>query len=293
MFKFENSEIMVMDKYLGKEWLALNTRNPRNCRDKWVAELKDTMNKGLFLEGDIAFARLDYELDQRGNELHVLVNGQHQLKAFLGSVCKSLKVRKTKYSCASPEDLSLLWRQFDAHSPRTHAQRLKIEADSLGLVWQTETLRRIGAAILVIEGKQNAFKEVKVKLLRDYRKEGTFVDQIFSGSPHRKHISKSPVVHAMIKTWQKSPYDANLFWIAVRDGESLKKTHPAYILREFLKGARLYRGHTNSGLRYNAAFNIVTEHEITSRCITAWNAFRKGVRTSLKYYIHKPIPEAI
>lgn len=292
MFKFEKTERVIMDKYLAKEWLLLNTRNPRKIRSRRVAELKTLMNQGLFLEGDIAFARLDYE---DGKKVHVLTNGQHQITAFLDSALKNLPVRYMKHSCPAPTDLSLLWRQFDGHAPRSHGDCLKIEADSLGLTWQTETLRRLGSAMVILENKMNAFKETKVMLLHKYLKEGSFVDSIFIGSTDKKHLSKGPVVHAMILTWRKSHRDAQTFWFSVRDGEQMKKSHPAFQLREFLRSARLYRRNVNGdlGLRAGMPYNIVTDHEITSRCITAWNAFRKGRPTKIRYFIHKPIPEAI
>ena len=91
----------------------------------------------------------------------------------------------------------------------------------------------------------------------------------------------------MMKTWQKSPSDAKIFWTRVRDGENLEKTMPEMKIREFLLLTRL----TVRTSAYIA--RRVSSHEYAFRCALAWNSFRRGTNTKLAYHPTRFVPEII
>lgn len=72
----------------------------------------------------------------------------------------------------------------------------------------------------------------------------------------------------------------------VRDGEGLKRSMPAFRLREYLLTV-------NVGSKGRAYKRLVTSREMLAKSITAWNAYRRGESTELKYYNEKPIPKAV
>jgi hypothetical protein len=80
-----------------------------------------------------------------------------------------------------------------------------------------------------------------------------------------------------------------MFWKQVRDGEGLTRSMPSHKFREYLMTHNYGVGRGTQG----APGHVVSFHEMVSKGVTAWNAFRKGKTTDLKYFPGKPIPEAL
>lgn len=267
-------EFLSMTKFFGQ----------RPLKKRHVKDLEKKMMDGTFLTGDIAYAKLCYN----GGET-VLVNGQHQCNAVVNTGA-TIDAVVTEYECYEPEDVSLLYRQFDDNAIRSIQDRIRVEAIALGVDWPANVASLVVASIAFIRGKNAASRNEKVELLKESIAEGAFVNSILAGQSQRSaFIFRIPVVIAMILTWKVSRQDAWKFWISVRDGEELKKTMPEYALRNFLLRVKMS---THKIVQKNTQENVDAK-EILARCITAWNAFRKSEKTALKYYADKPIPKAI
>jgi hypothetical protein len=256
----------------------------RPIRQLHVDELSTLMSEGLFLTGDIALAKLEYNGGQT-----ILVNGQHQCRAIIDSE-QSVDVHFAKYSVDDPFELSTLYRQFDNHAARSLADSIRPEAYALEIKWPTRLTSLVVSAAKYREGQPKMKKQNAVTLLGPYRAHGDFICSIMApdGTLQVGHLLRAIVVCAMMVTWEKNRQDAYEFWTQVQNGENLKKHMPSYQLREFLKSINVNFGQGTRGYK-----RIAPDHEIMSRCITAWNAYRKNTPTKLQYYSEKPIPKAI
>ena len=286
MFKLTKTEIRNVAVKDAENFISMNTfENQRALRDRHVHMLSQSIKDGTFHVGNFAIARMHYN-----GEKTQLMNGQHQAHAIIEAK-KPIKATVAYFDVDSPEDTSLLYRQFDNHATRSLSDILKPEAAALGVGWNVRVVNLVVTAAALREGKRAAHKNTKVELLSKYLPFGKFLNElIVNGSTiDIRHLVRGPVVHAMILSWEKSQEDAKKFWTAVRDGENLTRSMPAHKLRGYLLSVSVNQGRGATG----ASFKIASYHEITSKSITAWNAYRRGESTELKYYSDKPMPKAV
>lgn len=100
-------------------------------------------------------------------------------------------------------------------------------------------------------------------------------------------LRRSPVVSAMLATYRKAPRLARDFWIAVRDESAPTTVDATRTLGYFLRGAVVGSNRAARGTTHR----IVGHREMYAKCITAWNAWRKGESTHLRYYPAAALPE--
>jgi len=286
MYKLRKTE--QKDHLSPKEALRLidiNTyEGQRPLRPKKVQEYKDKILDGTFRRGDFAIARQFFN-----GQKEILINGQHQAHASV-IANKGIRCIIDYYDVFTPEDLSLLYRQFDPPG-RSLADILRPEAIALEVNWPSHVISRVVAGAALKAGLMgNCTKEKKVELLKDNLSSGAFVCSIIDNSD-AKHLNRRAVVCAMLSTWERSQQDSNKFWVGARDGDNISKTKPPeqaiWKIRNWLMQVTVATGRGTFGLKRAA------DHEIVSRCITAWNAFRRKENTDIKYYKDKPIPRAI
>lgn len=289
---YENAkpQIIKVNPHKAERLLTLNNlSSQRPLRPALINLLASKIREGTFRNGEIATAVLKYQ----NNEM-VLVNGQHQCHAII-MTGETVSAKYEEYSCETPKDLSILFRQFDTHGMRSLGDLVRIEADALDLKWPLKICHLIVSGASLKNGNNMyAHKTEKVEFLQENLEIGEFINYILHESlppdtttKDTAHLRRSPVITAMMLTYDKNQSISEKFWIDVRDGEGLKRSMPTYKLREFLRTSAYDRG--RGALRARP----VTAHEMTARCITAWNAYRKGESTSLKYFPNKPIPKAI
>jgi hypothetical protein len=271
---------------MAEKYLAMNTLDcQRALRMKHVDMLAECIADKTFLVGDIGFAKLSFN-----GTAEVMVNGQHQCNAVL-QAGQSITATVTHFDCKEPRDLSLLYRQFDNHAARSIGDIARPEAKALKISWPRKVIGTVLTAATIIEGKQYANKKEKVDVLQLHMRDGEFVCLIYEGNPAgARHLMRGPVAACMMRTWGKNRADAQQFWEAVRDGENLTTKSPAKRLRDYLMQTATCHGR---GAVRQADKSIASSHEIHAKCITAWNAYRRGSTTDLKYYADKPIPAAV
>lgn len=104
------------------------------------------------------------------------------------------------------------------------------------------------------------------------------------GMKESKHLWRSPVGAAMYLTFHKDAKAASEFWNKVKIGGATPKS-PEQKLERFLLGASL--GTTSRA----SAAATVGRREMLVKCLHAWNAWRTGSVTDLKYYPATDIPK--
>lgn len=288
----QKPEIARVTPHTAEKWLNMNTIKPqRPLKPRLINTYSNKMRNGEFRTGEIAFAKLAYN----GHET-VLVNGQHTLNSIIVSGV-TIDAKVEHYVVHTPSDLSLLYQQFDTYGGRSLGDLVRVEAAMLGIEWPPRICSLIVSGACLKENKKDAYnKEERTAMLRRYLEQGAYINEILnttvpadlSKSKHCSHLMRSPVIHAMLCTWDRHQEQSKSFWMRVRDGENLKRQSPEYKLRSFLMmHSYAYGNGSLNGKR------MVSHHEMTSKCITAWNAFRKGTPTNLAYYPTKNIPKAV
>lgn len=105
-----------------------------------------------------------------------------------------------------------------------------------------------------------------------------------------RHIKRGPVVAAMYETWVKSHRAAQEFWLAVRDHSGASPSLPDRKLGKYLLTRTV---NTGNGGRKHMGNSAASPREINAKCIHAWNAWRKGTTTDLKYHAQAKIPSVV
>lgn len=102
-------------------------------------------------------------------------------------------------------------------------------------------------------------------------------------------LRRSPVVAAMKLTWDKSQRQSDEFWRAVRDETGASPTCPD---RRLAKWLRMTTVNTGAGGR-SVIGRKGGQREFFVKCLHAWNAYRRGTPTDLKYHAAAKIPAAV
>jgi hypothetical protein len=284
MFKrMEKPQIILLTPEMAKRLLLQNNfDSQRKPRIFWINYLANKITQNRFTTGSIALAH--------HNGTVVMVNGQHQCQAVM-QVGKKIYVTFEKYLCPEPSDVSELYREFDSHLPRSLGDVVQVEIDSLGLKWpKTLASRLASAGAMVLYGYpkgSNATKDVKVETIAYFLPANHEIIKLYAQSAKDfKHLNRGPVLTTMIASHNKCQRDWPGFWIPTRDGDNLRKNDPRKMLRDYLIEVLLVGGNTNGR-------HPVTYREMLCKSITAWNAYRKGTTTSLRYYPDKPMPRVL
>ncbi len=259
----------------------------RTFKKKRFDFLLMVMNQGDFRDAQIAIGKL--------NGSSYIVNGNHTLPAFCASTLSKMDAHIAHYRCNTRRDLADLYRSFDPpSSARTAVECLSVDVGELGmdLNWNAKFLQSFASGIVMFGIRPGAHIDIykRTDLLYEYLEAGKFLFDFLCPEGKItldvKHVMRGPVIAAMIATYQKSQKATKEFWTDVVYAEGLLRTSPALKLHNWLLRHSVARG------RGNAKALVATEHEMISRCIVAWNAYRKGLPTKLQYSPTRPIPTA-
>jgi hypothetical protein len=287
MYQLISRKIKEVTPNLAEQFLKANIYDgQRPVSDKQLRVLSDAIDSGLFTVGHIAIAKQGWN----GND-SMMANGQHQCNAVI-STGIPINAVVEEYNCKTPEDFSLLYRQFDNNKSRTLDEVTLPEARALNLNWHRMIIKAVMAGMGFIEGHTGVHKNKRVECLKKYVTEGNFINDTLScvKSTESKHLRRGAVVAAMMITFKKCSHDAEIFWEEVRDGEGLKGNSPSLKLRNYLLSTNCGFGRGVNAPSLNAAGSY---REMYSKCIIAWNAYRRGDSTQLKFFADKKMPKAI
>jgi hypothetical protein len=287
MYQLIRRKIEEIKPELAEFYLTKNTYDgQRPLREKRVKLLCDIIENGLFTTGNIAIGKQGWN----GGE-HMMANGQHMCTATI-ITGKPVQATVEEYYCKTPEDFALLYRQFDNHGARTLQEVTLPEARALGLNWSKQAIKAIMSGIGLLENHLGVHKNIRVESLKKYVDDGNFINDILScvKSNESKHLRRRVVIAAMISTFRKNHNDAEIFWEEVRDGENLKGNSPSLKLRNYLMTTNTAIG---QGVNAPSLSVAASEKEIYAKCIIAWNAYRRGDSTALKFYANKETPKPV
>ena len=279
-------QLKKIDRKEAERLLQFNTfQGQRPLNIAKVEEYKQKLTDGRFHTGSVAVVN--------GGFGTRLLDGQKQLTACIesGASFEALfqeftlngETRTHELECAS------LYAQFAGGQTRTPAQIAWMYGCQMGwAAWQRKLVTNATSALAsIVSGEFN--RDVS-KLTADQRaellpeNEAVCVWLYEMDVANTIHLCRVPVIAAMILTWRKSQKAAGEFWAAVRDGEHLTKADQRYRLREFLLHAAIRQ---HSGTTITA---VVSRTAMHAKCIHAWNAWRSGKPTSLKYHADSAMP---
>lgn len=289
MYQLLNRKTIQVTPQMAEKFLEANNYvGQRPLNQSKLKRLVNAIKDGVFTTGLIAISKQGWN----GGD-PMMANGQHQCNAIIATN-KTVFAYLEEYSTKTLEDFALLYRQFDNHGNRNLTDVSFMETIALGLDWAKDFVTRFLSAIAFMEGWRNSRydKNDKVEYLKLYVDEGNFIYGLLKerSTTEVRHLRRGVVMAAMITTYQKNHTISKTFWTEVRDGENLKSTSASLKLRNYLLSTACSVGR---GVTANNLNDPVSEREMFSKCIIAWNAYRKGDTTALRYYPNKPIPKAL
>lgn len=223
------------------------------------------------------------------------VNGKHTstlLSQMNGEAPKNIKLYVERYEADTLEDVASLYATFDAKwSARSSGDINRAFAASVPELDDVPS-RIINNCVTGMSmatwgmgyGKNPADQRAQFAI----SEAGfiTFANDLVEGCESTpKHLIRGPVLAAMYLTWKKSKASAGEFWKLVATGEG-KVGSPDRKLEKFLLTTKVNFG---CGARSDGA--VASSREILVRCLHAWNAWRRGESTELRYYANSPVPD--
>ncbi len=220
------------------------------------------------------------------------VNGKHTSILLSGlDAMPEFFVTIEEYSCDTLEDVVKLYSTFDSKMMSRTASDINMSfaatIPTLSAISQRIINLSISGIAYHIWQEQMWLKQPaeRAELLLEHPEFILWLeDLLVRESPRSNHMRRYPVVAAMFATHQKVKGPATDFWTAVRDETGSKPDVPDRRLAKFLTGTGV-----NSGSGVKRA-RISNPREFYVKCLHAWNAWRKGEPTNLKYYADKDVP---
>jgi hypothetical protein len=229
-----------------------------------------------------------------GKHTSVLLSGLKEMPEFYVTI--------EDYECESLDDVARLYATFDSRMvSRTTAD---INMSFAGTVPELNDIPRL-VINLAVNGMTFSpeHRSYDPKLQPAERAETLlenpgyvcWLDSILAPSKGRveeaerpehnsKHLQRAPTAAAMYHSFQKSKAAATEFWTKVRDETDTEPGMPTRRLARFLLTTALGAKRSNKDVTY------ADQREFFVKCVHAWNAWRKGETTNLKYYPEAKVP---
>ncbi len=220
------------------------------------------------------------------------VNGKHTSIMLSGlDKMPDFYVTVEEYECDTLEDVAKLYATFDSAMMSRTAK--DIYASFAGTI---PTLKGVSGAIIGMavtglsmeqwghnynSGHQPA---ERAELLLEHPEFVTWLASLDLTTRATTHMKRTAVAAAMFATWKRSQKAATEFWMAVRDETGAKPDLPDRKLSKMLLTVGVDKGTGSTRAKK------MNQREMFVRCLHAWNAWRKGEPTDLRYYEDKDIP---
>lgn len=227
------------------------------------------------------------------------VNGKHTSTLFSGldleSLPSPLYAVVEEYECETLEDVAKLYSTYDSRLQSRNASDINrafaacvpelvgVDSRSINLVisgisyhFHLDNYHRIQPAVRAEQILEHSGFAIWL-----------FNSLGLSGSHNtHTHLKRVPVVGAIFGTYRKAQGDALAFWTAVRDETGATPTLPDRKLARFLlTNVSDKASHTDKSSRYRTG-----SREFYVKSLSAWNAWRQGVQTDLKYFANAKVP---
>lgn len=273
---------LAMDTATHPKW-----KGERDLSKTRMAFLEGELEQGRFYSPTWVFATL--------NGKRYRVNGQHTSNLLAnanGHFPKGLSVNIIEFHCESENDLAELFATFDrpesARSMRDIIGAHAAQHEGLAGI-SARNVARGTAGILFArrqtgQSKGAIGRDDRARLVHDHADYLKWVSPIIAIRP----LDREAVAAAIFLSSRVDREAAMKFWLAVHDGSEQNHRGPSRVLQSFLLNLKIderARG-TNREQRW-------PPRAIFVKCIHAWNAWRRGAISDLKYYEGSPIPELV
>lgn len=284
MIKHHSTKIVPLTRELVDNTLhAPRCKGERKLQRKRLGFLGKRLTEGLFYPPRWSFASF--------NGTRYRMNGQHSSK-ILSEASEELFPHDMvaiidEFQVDNDQDLADLFAQFDAKaSSRTRGEvvnahgRIHTEYEGLSQTQLTACATGIVYGLLNGEEVRTIPDEDRGRYLHEYVDFVIWVNEFIKV----RKLLRGPVIGAMFRTYASDKYAALTFWRWVRDENHPQVTHSTRVLAEFLK---MYpdKKHKKAFAWNSRAFYV--------KCLHAWNAYRAGTITVLKYHCNAPIPKVL
>lgn len=231
------------------------------------------------------------------------VNGKHTSLMLSGlEEMPEFYVTIDTYKCDTLEDVARLYATFDSGMQARKANDIYMSfASTVPMVKDLPDKiikvvpPAITYALLGQEGYNKSQSAERAEYLMEYPEFVVWLAELVRNGPQItganirakqkcSHLLRMAVVGAMFGTWQKSVRACSEFWESVRDESDPTRDTAARVLARYL----ITTG--SAGSMVNSAKKTASAREIYTKCIHAWNAYRRGDTTNLNYRPDKPVP---
>lgn len=270
---------------------VFNNMNPaphdRPLRNDRVQHLKAEIIGGRFRTAEWASVKCKED----GHTYRV--NGKHTSHVFSqlnGETPRGTTIIVTEFECDKLEDVAALYSTFDTRSSvRSSGDINRIYGAVAGLDVAARIINRCvtGMSFAIWENGYARHKaDERAQLLIAHKDFVEWAIQ-FQDTVRCRHLQRGPVIAAMFQTYRKNKSAAAEFWTAVRDGSGARPSVPDRKLERYLLSTSV---NTGAGARGRDA---ASQREVYVKCLHAWNAWRSGTDTDLKFYpkVKTPSPK--
>lgn len=266
------------------------TRCPddREIQDARTQMLKKAVHAGRFRAPDWASAVcLETGIEYR-------VNGKHTSTMFSswdGELPK-LMVSVTQFECQTLKEVAELYATYDAKfSTRNSSDIYVVYARSVPELANVHksTIRLAAAGMGYARWERttctgHSSNEDRANLLINNPDFVLWLEALQTKLKDNLFLHRGPVVAAMFKTWERDQEECDAFWNEVKTGSNTDTKSPSRVLQRWLLGVILSR-------KGNKDIEQTHDHEMLVKCIHAFNAWKRGESTKLKYYAAVGTPE--
>jgi len=280
----ENSTVKLTKEYV--EWFHKlptfrgdrdYTTSRGKSRVRWLRALLD---EGKFYPPKWAITEYDGQTYR--------VNGGHSSQMLSecenGSFPERMVANIDRFRCHTAEDLADLFDQFDAkNSVRSTLDKVVMHKSVTGLLASvnptpiSRALAGISAYMCEFGELGRMEEEERIRLIHAHEQFLSWVIPYVQ----KRELAVAGACAAMFATYHRDFDTCECFWDAVRDGTG-ETNCATRTLQMFLKMRLLPQDKDKWNTR-----------AVYVKCIHAWNAFKRGETTSLKYHKTAPLPKVL
>lgn len=289
-------KVMSASKKIAQEWSEMQeAREDRPLSEKRIAAYRRMIEDQSFRP--VTWSRVFCkETDQ-----WYRVNGKHTSTLFASlepAELEGLVIVLEDYSCDTLEDVARLYATFDSKTQIRNASDINKSFAAIVPELSHLAYRHVNLCVgaLAWDAKPSTphlgSPQDRAERLFDNVKVVLWLCNIVPYDTKKcGHMFRVPVMGAMVSTYRKHQGDANTFWLAVREEDGVKPTSPDRKLAKFLSGVVVESGPAAQKPRIGQSLSRrASPREIYVKCLHAWNAWRKGGETDMKYYPAADIP---
>lgn len=230
------------------------------------------------------------------------VNGKHTSILLAGlEVVPEFFVTIEEYGCDTLEDVAKLYATFDSTIQSRSSRDIYYsfaaaipELRGLNTKVLTTGITGVAFHLMGVEAYSRSQPVERAELVIEHSDFVLWLNSLIVAGPvaentrghsrHKcQHLLRQPVVAAMFATYQKDQAAALAFWEAVRDDSGPKPDCPDRVLSRYLLTTVMQGG-------LDRSTKSAGPREIYVKCLHAWNAWRKGDSTRLRYSADLGIP---